>query len=122
MQLTTLYRPVGQRELDLIAASGYRVFPPRLPSQPIFYPVVSVDYAIQIARDWNTQDEENGSVRYVLRFSIPSEYAAQYPIRQVGGRVHSELWVPAEELEQLNAQIVGTIEVLHEFRPATSKA
>jgi hypothetical protein len=122
VQLTTLYRPVGQRELDLVAAAGFRAFPPRLPSQPIFYPVVSMDYAIQIARDWNTRDEENGFVGYVLRFSVSSEYASRYPVRQVGDRIHSELWVPAEELPQFNAQIVGTIEVIHEFRPATSKA
>jgi hypothetical protein len=120
MQLTTLYRPVGQRELELIAAGGYRGFPPRLASQPIFYPVVSLEYAVQIARDWNTQDKENGSVGYVLRFSIPSEYVERYPVRQVGARVHSELWVPAEELPEFNAQIVGTIEVIHEFRPATT--
>ena len=36
-----LYRPVGQAELDLIAASGWRRFPPRLSHQPIFYPVLS---------------------------------------------------------------------------------
>ena len=42
----TLYRPVGQRELNLIAASGYRAFPPRLPEQPIFYPVLNEEYWI----------------------------------------------------------------------------
>lgn len=122
LQLTTLYRPVGQQELDLIAASGFRAFPPRLPSQPIFYPVLNLEYAVQIARDWNTRDEENGSVGYVLRFSVPSDYAGRYPAHQVGGRIHSELWVPAEELAEFNAQIVGTIEVLHEFRPAALEA
>jgi hypothetical protein len=35
-----MYRPVGPKELELIAASGYREFPPRLPDQPIFYPVL----------------------------------------------------------------------------------
>jgi hypothetical protein len=40
-----LYRPVGQVELDLIAESGYRRFPPRLSHQPIFYPVLSIEYA-----------------------------------------------------------------------------
>ena len=30
-----------------------REFPPRLPEQPIFYPVLTEDYARQIARDWN---------------------------------------------------------------------
>jgi len=118
--LTTLYRPVGQRELDLIAASEFRAFPPRLPSQPIFYPVVSLEYAVQIACEWNTRDSENGSVGYVLRFQIPSDYAARYPVRQVGDRIHSELWVPAEDLPHFNAQIVGRIEVLHTFHAAAS--
>ena len=72
--LTTLYRPVGQRELDLIAAADYRAFPPRLAWQPIFYPVTNEEYAVQIARDWNTKDAENGAVGYVTRFSLPTEY------------------------------------------------
>ena len=50
---TFLYRPVNQAELDLIEASGWRAFPPRLPEQPIFYPVLNEEYAIQISRDWN---------------------------------------------------------------------
>lgn len=45
----TLYRPVGPNELKLIAASGYREFPPRLPEQPIFYPVLNEEYARQIS-------------------------------------------------------------------------
>ena len=52
---TTLFRPVGQRELELIAEASYRAFPPRLPGQPIFYPVLNEEYATQIARDWNTR-------------------------------------------------------------------
>ena len=48
----TLWRPVGPAELDLIKQSGMRTFPPRLPEQPIFYPVTTEAYAIKIARDW----------------------------------------------------------------------
>ena len=121
-ELTTLYRPVGQRELDLIAAADYRAFPPRLFWQPIFYPVTNEEYAIQIARDWNTKDPGNGSVGYVTSFALPTEYLARYPVQQVGGREHRELWVPAEELAEFNAQIVGRIEVIHEFRPAPTAA
>ena len=116
--LTTLYRPVGQRELDLIAATDYRAFPPRFSWQPIFYPVTNEEYAVQIARDWHTKDAENGSVGYVTRFVLPAEYLARFPVQKVGGREHTELWVPAEELDEFNRQIVGQIEVIHEFRPA----
>jgi len=72
--VTTLYRPVGQSELDLIRASGFREFPPRLPEQPIFYPVLTEEYATQIARDWNTKDERSGFVGYVLRFDVRTEF------------------------------------------------
>ena len=109
----TLYRPVGPEELDLIAASGFRQFPPRLPEQPIFYPVLNEEYAAQIARDWNVKASGAG---FVTRFEVDAEFAARYPVQVVGGRNHQELWVPAEELEDFNRHIHGTIEVIAEFR------
>jgi len=111
--LLTLYRPVGPHELALIEASGWKEFPPRLPSQPIFYPVTSEEYAVQIARDWNVRHSGAG---FVTRFSVRAEHAARYPVRQVGAAVHTELWVPAEELAEFNQNIVGPIEVIAEFR------
>lgn len=116
MKLTTLYRPVGQKELDLIAASGFSAFPPRLAWQPIFYPVLNEGYAIEIARDWNTKDAENGSVGYVTAFDVESDYLAQIPVKVVGSATHQELWVPAAALEEFNRRIVGPIRVTHEFR------
>ena len=71
-ETTTLYRPVGEKELDLIRNSGYSEFPPRLPYQPIFYPVLNEEYATQIARDWNTK---SGSRRgFVTRFQVRTEF------------------------------------------------
>ena len=61
-ETTTLFRPVGKPELDLIRASGVRAFPPRLAQQPIFYPVLNEEYATEIARDWNTKDAASGAV------------------------------------------------------------
>ena len=111
-ETTTLYGPVGPKELELIAASGYREFPPRLPEQPIFYPVLNEEYARQIARDWNVPASGSG---YVVRFSVRKSFAAQYPVRTVGGSVHKELWVPAEDLPELNRNIVGLLEVIAKF-------
>ena len=110
---TTLYRPVGQAELDLIAATGFRRFPPRLPDQPIFYPVCNEEYAAQIAGRWNTA---NGAVGYVTRFEVQSEFLAKYDIHIVGAKIHAEYWIPAEELEAFNEAICGTIEVISEHR------
>src|SRR5580693_463077 len=103
----TLYRPTGEREMALIRESGWRAFPPRLPEQPIFYPVLNEAYATQIARDWNTRD---GGIGSVLRFEVESNYISKFPVQVAGSRVHREYWVPADELDTFNRQIVGTIE------------
>lgn len=119
METTTLYRPVGEKELALIRESGWHEFPPRLPEQPIFYPVLEEEYAIQIARDWNTRD---GGTGYVLRFAVESEYLSQFPVQTVGSRVHREYWIPAEKLSEFNRHILGEIEVIAEFRADSAKA
>ncbi len=105
-----LFRPVGIEELRLIHASGMREFPPRLPEQPIFYPVLNEEYARQIAREWNcTSGSRTG---FVMRFAIGDDFAAQYERRVVGSRIHEELWVPAEDLAELNRRIDGAIDVI----------
>jgi hypothetical protein len=109
----TLYRPVNQAELDLIAAAAWRAFPPRLPEQPIFYPVTNEQYAAHIARDWNVPYY---GVGYVLSFAVDAEYASRFPVQNVGGPEHDELWVPAEDLDEFNRHIVGPIKVIGEFR------
>jgi len=115
-QCMVLYRPVGQAELDLIRAGKFREFPPRLPEQPFFYPVLNEEYAIQIARDWNTKDAASGYVGYVLLFKVRTEFLQGYSVHRVGGKTHSEYWIPAAELARMNENIVGEIEILHEFR------
>lgn len=71
---TTSFHPVSQDELDLVRASGFRQFPPRLPEQPYFYPVLNLKYATQIAHDWNTKDAQSGWVGCVLRFQVDGEF------------------------------------------------
>lgn len=113
MELVTLYRPVGPKELALIEASGWKEFPPRLPEQPIFYPVTNEQYAAEIARKWNLRESGAG---FVVRFKVRVEFAGRYPVRTVGGTIHMELWVPADELTEFNRNIVGPIEIIAEFR------
>ena len=110
---TILYRPVGPKELALIAASGFREFPPRLPEQPIFYPVLNEEYARQIARKWNVPASGAG---FVTRFAVKEDFLARYPEQQVGASVHRELWIPAEDLAEMNRNIVGLIEVIAEYK------
>ena len=99
--------------MELVRASGWRRWPARLPDQPIFYPVLDEDYAIRIARDWNVAAS---GVGYVTRFAVDSAFLSRFPVRQVGGDTILELWVPAAELDEFNDHIVGTIDVVHEFR------
>ena len=117
MSTLTLWRPVGPAELDLLRAADWRAWPPRLPEQPIFYPVLNEEYAIKIARDWNVPAHGSG---YVTRFEVDAAFAERYPVRQAGGRTILELWVPAEELPEFNAHIAGRIEVVHEFHAPES--
>ena len=114
-EVTVLFRPVGHKELDLIRESRFTQFPPRLPHQPIFYPVLKEEYARQIARDWNAKHEEE-KVGYVTRFSIRAEYLKRYEVQTVGGSEHLEYWIPAEDLAEFNRNIVGAIEVIDEYR------
>ena len=113
----TLYRPVGSKELKLIESSGWRAFPPRLPEQPIFYPVTNEAYARQIARDWNAKhnDDRRG---YVTRFDVLSDFLGRYEPKVVGGREHEEYWIPAQDLDAFNAAIDGSIAVIETFEGA----
>jgi hypothetical protein len=202
-ETTILYRPVGPKELELIAASGYREFPPRLPEQPILrthikigngravfwraagkaqrrsiakrsvteeqhrqvparkqpsglpvfaaaaallvsrrsikdilppralqqqqissnapvpyfdtgsHPVLNEEYARQIACEWNVKAS---GVGHVTRFALRREFAAKYPVQKVGSSIYQELWIPAEDVKEMNRNIVGMIEVIAEYK------
>lgn len=108
-----LYRPAGPKELKLVEESGYKKWPPRLPEQPIFYPVTNEQYAREIATQWNIKDS---GVGYVTKFHVKKSFMDKYKIEKAGASHHTEWWVPAEDLEQLNNNIVGLIEVIGEYR------
>lgn len=110
-----LYRPVGQAELDLIIGSDYRAYPPRLPGQPIFYPVLNEKYAREIAEKWNKRSADSGFAGYVTAFEVDDQYISKFPVQTVGAGYHQELWIPAEELEEFNRHIIGQIRVIGQF-------
>jgi hypothetical protein len=110
--VVVLFRPAGPKEIELVKASGFRRWPARLPDQPIFYPVTNEEYATQIAKDWNVPASGSG---YVTRFQVKASFMNRYPIQKVGGENHTEWWIPAQDLEALNDNIVGLIEIIREF-------
>jgi len=113
--MKTLYRPVGLAEMQLILDQDLKGFPPRLPDQPIFYPVLNKPYADRIAKEWNTQDRFSGFVGFVTEFQVKSPFIDRYDEKVVGARQHAELWIPSDELEEMNANIEGEIRVVDVF-------
>jgi len=110
-----LFRPVGQREFDLIRESEFKAFPKQLAHQPILFPVLTNQYAEQIARDWNTKDEAAAFAGYVARFHVSRSFISEYEVHTVGSSDHREYWIPAEDLEELNRCLVGPIEIVATF-------
>ena len=108
-----MYRPTGPEELKLVAESGYKKWPPRLSEQPCFYPVTNEEYAKQIAMKWNVK---SSGVGYVTKFKVKKSFVDKYELNKVGGTNHTEWWIPAEDIEKLNKNIVGLIEVIGEYR------
>jgi len=107
-----LYRPVGPEELTLIQQSGFREFPQRLPEQPIFYPVLTLEYAEEIAAKWNVRDSTRG---FVTRFRVQKSFLDAYKVQKAGSRTHLEYWIPAEDMDRFNASLIGQIEVIKSF-------
>ena len=72
-----------------------------------------------MASEWNAKSPIAGYVGYVTRFAARSSHLQKYPVQKVGGKQHTEPWIPAEELAEFNANIVGLIEVIAEYRGDT---
>ncbi len=106
---TTLYRPVNKAELDLIISSDWTQFPPRLPDQPIFYPVLSLSYAKKI-NEWNVNAYGEG---FIVEFEIDNMYLVIHHIdpHNVGGKDDNEFWIRADQLDSFNKNIVGKIKL-----------
>lgn len=106
IETITMYRPCNQAEYNLVKESGFKKWPPRLPGQPIFYPVTNQRYAQEV-NEWNHKDFGGG---YVMKFTVKKSFVDQYKIERVGAEHHTEWWIPAEDLDALNDNIIGQIE------------
>jgi len=111
IETVAMYRPCNKAELDLVIASDYKCWPPRLAGQAIFYPVTNAQYAREV-NAWNKLDFDNG---FVTKFEVKKCFVDQYDIQQVGASHHTEWWIPAEDLEKLNNNIIGLIEVIEQL-------
>ena len=103
-----LFRPVNIYELYKIDKSGWKRFPPRLPEQPIFYPVLDYNYAKKINK-WNIDAYGKG---YIVSFEIDDDYISQFDIHNVGDKNDKEYWIPVDELDKFNEKIIGKIFII----------
>jgi hypothetical protein len=94
-------------ELRLVYEAGMKGFPPRKPEQPIFYPVLNLEYANEIAKRWNAESQSASG--YVAKFNLDDKYGARFEPQKVGSSHHVELWVPSEELSRFNEHILPPI-------------
>lgn len=108
----TLYRPIGPEEFELVKKHGFTRWPPRKPDQPIFYPVTNEEYAVEITRRWNVKQY---GVGYVTRFHVTEKFIQGYEVHTVGAAHHTEWWIPAEDLDELNTHMVGNIEIIGKY-------
>ena len=47
---------------------------------------------------------------------VQNNFLQRYTVQTGGSSQHQEYWIPAEDLDNFNAHIVGKIEVIAEFR------
>ncbi|WP_372390823.1 ADP-ribosylation/crystallin J1 [Xanthomonas sp. NCPPB 3582] len=108
----TLHRPAGPEEYALVRDSGFRRWPLPLPEQPLFYPVTNRRYAEQIASHWNVK---HSGVGHVAQFAVRATFVEPCAIEEVGGTHHTEWWIRAEDLNALNNDIVGLVDIIGRF-------
>ena len=108
-----LYRPVSLQELESIYDSGMKAFPARLPQQPIFYPVLDLEYARKTASDWNVKRGQFAG--YVTQFKVDDDFIKHYEKHAVGKTDYQELWIPEEDMEEFNRHLVGHIKVVEAY-------
>ncbi len=77
--------------------------------------MLNEQYAIAIARDRIAFDLNSEHVGLVTAFTVPAEFLRRIPEKVVDGRNTEEIWIPAEELPELNAHIVGKIRLNQVF-------
>jgi len=77
------------------------------------------EYTTFIAREWNTSDAASGYVGYVLRFSVRTDFISQSYVQTVGSATARQYWIPADELDAFNQQIVGPIEIIAKYSSAS---
>jgi hypothetical protein len=93
-ETVVLWRTTGPEELALVEASGWREWRPCLAEQPIFYPVLTEEYAAKIVRDWSVPAPGSGNV---TRFKVRKSFLDNHQVRQAGGQYILEYWIPAED-------------------------
>jgi len=104
-----LFKPVGLDELRQMYDANMRSFASQVDHQPNFSPAPNIDYAVKIAKDWNTKSQPFAG--YVTECEVADDYGRKFPARRAMKKSEKESWILAEDLEELNRRIEGPIKV-----------
>ena len=113
LERTILFHALGSDELELIKRSGWTQFPSRSREEPLFYPILTEEYATQVAKEAYVEVD---GVGWVIKSAVSTDFVRKYDVQQIGASYQREYWIPAAELADLNRHLVGPIEVLAELR------
>ncbi len=105
--IATLYRAVNAEELAALQSLRWKGFPPC--AEAAFYPALNARFALDFI---HSQEGGKKPALYLTRFQIHAGYVRSFEVQTLSGEVHDELWVPAEEWENFNRNIVGRIAVV----------
>ena len=110
MKTTKLYRPINLEELILIEESFWKRIPIRLGGwQPILYVVSNLEYAEEILTKWYIPSGIDG---YIICCEVNSEFLSKYNVENADGKIHNEYWIPADDVDEFNNNLIGYIQVL----------
>lgn len=109
----TLWRPAGQQTWELLAQSGWRSWAPAVTGQPVFRAFQDRRDATAVAR---AQKVPAGGVGYVMSFPVRRSFLARYPEPGSPG----EFVIPADDLAELDANLVGAIVEESDYRGPVS--
>jgi hypothetical protein len=59
------------------------------------------------SRKTGTPEIRQSVLASLTRFAVKTSYLSKFAVQKVGGFIHEEYWIPAEELPEFNANIVG---------------
>ena len=77
--------------------------------------IINLEYALKIARDWNTKNKNSGYAGFVTEIEVSESFIDNYTVQCVGKKNDLEYWIPANQINIFNRSIKGQIKIKDAF-------